>query len=680
MLRIFLLIFLAPLCVVAQKPKSFDVVTATLTNKIVSAPQAKTPVSLAVVPFMATTSSAQQSKAFGEYLTETIVGSLSGHGDKLKLFERTRMDAILKEHEFILTDLMKPAAALKIGQLAPIDALLSGTYTKLKSYIDVSARLMDVSSGEIIVSFSGRIKMNKNLATLFQASGTQPDATTTTSTQSPPAVNVTVVNTPNASASTKTKEEICRQHVQDFRPRLNDLSSTEKIDAVVREALKTPFDNLCGRLHYDVMSYFSRFKIEHTAYKNFLLATLDTLAYPTADDRAIEMVRFLSADGTVDDTEWRSGLKCVTRIGNGWLSSYLQQLLGKPGTNTESEAKKRIDAYFSLAQTSSIGLPRPISREMAFIEMMEGLKNNQPLRQYTFQQYAGALAPDDKTKPVLFSELSSMYKEEPDPKRKTELVGWLADFVNAYEYPKAHEQLYDFAWHFKLSPYEQYNADRRREYPETDLQLLTEKCRARFAAYATLTPYQSQLEDRINFCARYSIPLPGIIPTFAEADAILKGANLDEQLRVLKLLKEMPDQPKTLETTLVDLFDKRSLEDRTKMEAIQTLSIELLGNLKTQNQKAIQYMIGVLPHYGNDTEAAKEALVQIGKPAVAPLINRLDKTTVQEGGLQYQLITLLGKIGRDAAVAEKSIKRVLEQTRNNDVRYAAEAALQNIKP
>jgi len=49
---------------------------------------------------------------------------------------RTRLDAILKEQQLILTDLMKPAAALKIGELVPIDALLSGTYTKLKSYID----------------------------------------------------------------------------------------------------------------------------------------------------------------------------------------------------------------------------------------------------------------------------------------------------------------------------------------------------------------------------------------------------------------------------------------------------------------------------------------------------------------------------------------------------------------
>jgi TolB-like protein len=162
----------------AQKPKSYPAVTQELAAKIIAAPAPKLPQSLAVVPFTATPSS-QQSKAFGEYLTETIIGSISGHPDKLKLFERTRMDAILKEHEFILTDLMKPAAALKIGQLAPIDGILSGTYTKLKSYIEVSARIIDVTTGEITMSYVGRIKMNKNMATLF----TQPDAVEPASTK-----------------------------------------------------------------------------------------------------------------------------------------------------------------------------------------------------------------------------------------------------------------------------------------------------------------------------------------------------------------------------------------------------------------------------------------------------------------------------------------------------------------
>jgi len=194
-----------------------------------------------------------------------------------------------------------------------------------------------------------------------------------------------------------------------------------------------------------------------------------------------------------------------------------------------------------------------------------------------------------------------------------------------------------------------------------------------------LTPYQSQKDDRINFCVKYNISIPGVIPTLEEADVILKGSNLQEQLRVMKLLVLMETPPKKIEKTLITILNKRSLEDRSTMNEIQTLAIDVLGNCKTSDVKAIEYMISVLPHYGNDTEAAMEALAKIGKPAVKPLTTRLDKTTEQDGGLQFQLITLLGKMGKDAAIAEKSIQRVLSITRNSDVRYAAEAAIQSIK-
>jgi hypothetical protein len=365
-------------------------------------------------------------------------------------------------------------------------------------------------------------------------------------------------------------------------------------------------------------------------------------------------------------------------VGNYSLSSYINYLIAK-SKNNDSENKARIQSYFKLASQSKLGLPRPVSYEVAFVEMMEGLKSNQPLRQHAYETYSKSLHVDDKLKSTLFSELSSMYKEESNPERKTTLINWLAEFVNSNDYPKAHEQLYDFVWNFKLTMYESQNEQIRKEYPEADLILLTQSCHDKFSKYAILTPYPSQKDDRINFCVKYNIPIAGVIPTLEEADVILKGNNLQEQLRVMKLLVLMGEKPKKIENTVVGLLSKKSLEDRATMSEIQTLAITVLGNCASASPKAIEFMINALPHYGNDTEAAKEALVKIGKPAVKPLMMTLDKTTDQDGGLQFQLITLLGKIGKDASIAEKSIQRVLNLTRNNDVKYAAEAALQAIK-
>lgn len=461
------------------------------------------------------------------------------------------MDAILKEHEFILTDLMKPAAALKIGQLAPIDAILSGTYTKLKSYIEVSARVIDVTSGEITMSYVGRIKMNKNMATLF----TQPDAVVQPAGKDKSSVvQINFSGTTNAPA--KTPAEICKEKVEAFRPRLNDLSTPEKISTVVNDALKTPFDNVCGKLHYDVMYAFTRFKLDPESYKNFLLSTLDTIAYPSGDDRAYEIVRYIATDAHIDAREWKAGFAAMSRMGNYYLSNYVTQLIGKTDAS-DAEQKNRITQYFELATQNKLGLPRPITFEVAFTEMMEGLSKNQPLRQYVFETYSPRHAPDDKLKATLFSELSSMYKEETNPARKTELIGWLATFVNNNEYPKAHEQLYDFAWNFKMTHSEATNEEIRKNFPEADLKILAQRCRDKFASYAVLTPYPSQKDDRINFCVKYNVAIPGVIPTLEEADVILKGNNLSEQLRVMKLLVLMDTPPVKLENTLVNLLNKK---------------------------------------------------------------------------------------------------------------------------
>ncbi|GCC53187.1 hypothetical protein SanaruYs_34300 [Chryseotalea sanaruensis] len=668
--------------VYGQKPRNYAVVTNELTQKLINVPVPKSPMRLGIVPFTATKSSIQNSPQFGEYLTETIMGQVGNYTSKVKLFERTRLDAILKEQELELSDLMKPAAALKIGQLAPIDVILSGTYTKLKTYVDVSARLLDVSSGEVLMSFAGRIKVDKNLATLFKepTSKPTPDNTLPAQQVTSPAINVTINNANGVNETPKPSvADLCKIKVKEFRTKLSDLSTQQKIDAVASEAMQTAFDNSCGLLHFDVMYTFSRYKIQQGNYNRFLMQTLDTIAYPTKDDRALEIIRFLVNDEQLQEAEWESAFSAISRIGNYWLSNYLDYLLARPSNTAVDVSKTRIDDFFSVVSNGKLGLPLPISKETAYFEMMEGLKKNQGLRQYVYERYSKDLMLDDKHKATFFSELTSMYKEEENEVRKSEIIQWIAEFINQQDYPKASEQLYDFAWHFKLTTYEERNNEIKRDYPEAELKKLVELSRNRFAQYAVSTPYQSQQEDRLNFCVKYDIPVPGVIPTLEEAEKILKGSIVSEQLKVMKFLTLKDDAPRILEPTLVAFLAHKSLDERSDLLKAQTLAIEVLGNCKTTNRTAINFMIAALPNYGNDTEAAKDALVKIGKPAVAPLQARLDKTTIHEGGLQFQLITLLGKIGKDAAPATKSIQRILDSSTNKDVRYAAEAALQAIK-
>src|SRR5689334_22902210 len=108
----FLVLVSLPSLVVAQKAKDYSEVSSELVQKIESTHTASKQLRIAVVPFIPSNSE-ETSKAFGDYLTESVTGKLSEKPQKFKVFERQRLDAIFKENELMLGGMMKPSEALK---------------------------------------------------------------------------------------------------------------------------------------------------------------------------------------------------------------------------------------------------------------------------------------------------------------------------------------------------------------------------------------------------------------------------------------------------------------------------------------------------------------------------------------------------------------------------------------
>lgn len=683
---ILLLLFVSS-TLLAQKSKSQLKVADDLVEKLSEVKFSASPIRLAIVPFTSSAPSNDSKNTFGEYLTELVIGKVSENA-QFKLFERSRLDAIFKENELMLSGMMKPSEAIKIGQLLPIDMLFSGTYTKLKSYVDVSGRLIDVVSGEILISYSGRVKMNKNIKTLF------PD--------NPPAQNVSNGNQDKGGADNHqtnntniqvvatlqepslSEEEACKLKVNEFKQKLNDFSTTEKIDAYAREAMAVPFDNLCGKLHYELMYAFTRYKIQHEPYRKFLLETLDKIALPSQDDRSATIIEFLSKDHDLSITEWKTILKALARVERG-LYSYLHPALEKAD---DEVAKNRIDEVFGLVKDQKMGLPQPFTYDYAFYQLMQSFRGRQPLLLYTYERYADPLVEEPKyTINHHWLYLQRMYEAEKNPETKTKILRWVADYFRKFDSEKTGDKLYDFAFKYRLrenktgnKSIDLDNEETKVRYPENDLLLLINLCEDKFAKYAREAQFASQFEDRVDFCVKYGIPVPGAIPTMAEADQILKGNDLKEQERVLKLLIQMDSRPKPLENTLIKLFDKRSLEDKEQLITVQTYAMEVLGNIKTSSPKAINYMISKIASYNyKESDKSQAAITKIGKPAVGPLITKLKETTIHEGGLRYKLVVLLGKNGKDAKEAEPLLLKLQKENTNKDISYALEAALQEIR-
>ncbi len=425
------------------------------------------------------------------------------------------------------------------------------------------------------------------------------------------------------------------------------------------------------------MYIFSRYKLDPPAYKSFLEKTFDTLSFPTEDERAYEAIRFFANDKKIDTDEWQTGFRVISRVGNYTLSSYISALIGRAEDPTE-DLKQRIDEIANAALKRKIGLPRPLDFNTCFLELMEGLDHNNTLRIYTYQNYGKNFQLDEKNSPRIISLLTSMYKNESKQAEKAKVLGWSVDFFNNSTFSKSGDQLYDFAFSFKLTGYDSQDEKTKLEFPAGDLKILCGLCKSKFGEYALATQFESQKEDRINFCAQNNIAIAGVIPTDEEAIKIFQGNNAVGQLRTIKLVSQKQEVSPSLEPALIGLFEKRSLDYKEELKEAQAIAITLLGKLKTSNPKAIEFMIQRLLSYDQSTENSKEALALIGRPAVQPLIKHLSSSTIHDGGLRYTLVFILGKIGKDAKPAEGTLRQILRTETNSDIKYAIEAALQEM--
>ncbi len=644
-----------------QEPKDFTVVVARMAGEIVGTNKTNKLQRLAVITFISTKGHATDSKnEFGEYLTESAISALNNTKKVFKLFERRRLDVILRENDLNLTDLIDQSQAKKVGELLPIDVILSGTYTKLKNYIDVNSRLLDVVTGEILMGFSGRIRMTADLESLFPEETGQSGQTT----------------------NNESELDRCKQRAKSLETLLNDLSSDGKINKIVTEAVKIPFDRECGAVHFDVMHSFQRYKIDNPLYKKFLMNTLDTIAFPGNDERGQLIIEYLVSDKKLDDAEWALGLKTMKKTGNYRLYIFVRKLLNPvPLPENLDEIQSRIDEFCSAVRANQVGLPKPMSFNTAFFQLMDGLKNDKDGRLliYAYGKYARYVEMDSKTSGKMSALLADVYKNESHEDRKTMLIRWLADLYNQSEKNnESAEDMYEFVRHFEPNTYNKEEI--KQTHPEKDLRLLVELCKAKFTEYAVLTKYNSQREDRINFCVQYDIPIPGVIPTMSEAANILEGNDWAERLRVIALLEKMESRPKALEPVLIKLLDARNIEHKNDLQKIQESVLVILGHIRSSHPKAIDAMVNSLTSYESMLpDKATEALVHIGKEAVPYLLKKLRALDANDGGYQYKIIAILGRIGPDARSAKADLQNLLQRTTNHDVRYALEAALQAIE-
>ncbi len=618
---------------------------------------------LAVSTFVPT--AAGEKPEFGEYFSDTLTDAIRSSIPRAELYERKWIDLILKENQLAASGLVDEKQALQIGTLAPIDALLAGTYTVFESYIDVNCRLVDISTGRILFTHAERIAVDAELTALLARK---------TETAAKPA----------DQPPQKSKEAECAEKQEQIRTLLNDLSSLEKIQGAVQAASSVPFDAGCGKIHFDVMLAFRRYGIFDQDYRKFLLLQLTAIQFPSNDNRAVETFDYLAADGKVDDEEWKAGLDVLKRSRASDFSRYLVILLQTNREDRDEDyyrtVKTRVDELASLTLAGKVGLPVAANVDQLFGELLKAFnfmyaKENRVLA-YLYESLSGKLSNNPQAKAQVRALLEGMYAREPEVALKLKFMDWIAGYYHeAVLDERTAEDFFSFLRRFAVTEYTKKNPEEAEKFPQNHLELFVKKARDLFCPLVPLTKFPNQLAERIDFCLENKIDCPGTIPTAEEAAIGLASRDWAPRLRAAAILAKMGAKAAPAEESLVATFDDEGGGTEAEVAEFRTNVAKILGNIRTTRPRSLELLLDALGSRDSGvSENASNALASIGGPAVFYLIRGLQSG---ESGVQFLAASALEKIGSPAKIALAELRK-LAKNQNQEIRNIAEKAIASI--
>jgi TolB-like protein len=126
-----------------------------------------------------------QTCGLGRFVAERLTTLLSQH-PQCRLIERRRLDMVLSELKFSMSELVDPTKARKLGAMLGVQGLVVGSVSDLGGTVDVDARIIDIQTSVSLPGASASIiqdDMVKRLISSCPEAGNpiqMPDATSST--------------------------------------------------------------------------------------------------------------------------------------------------------------------------------------------------------------------------------------------------------------------------------------------------------------------------------------------------------------------------------------------------------------------------------------------------------------------------------------------------------------------
>lgn len=617
-------------------------------------------VRLAVVPLKGTESQRFGDKGFGVYLTEQLSTALSSAGPAIRLFERSRLDVVLKEQALSSSGLMDESEARKIGELAPIDYLLTGTFTRLDRSIAIQVRYLDVVSGEVVASLSESVDLTPDLAGLFEDLQAGP----TPATEPKPTANP------------------CEPKWIPIRNLMEDIGTQEKVEGLVKEATAIPFEGACGKIHDHVVWHLVRYKQHSASYRQFLVGVIPGIQNPDEDDRTGAILSYLEAEPSLEEGEWRAIQGLMARSRRPW--GYLDLLLRDRENSDASRQRQmvRIGLLLKEAQAGRIGRPVPVEAGKLFTQILGRLRSSgakTPDLRAAVLCYGrfGASCGVDGDKELL-SLLSHLFTHSTGAPRAQALT-WLGQRVAAAEPSRDLAEQVVRLYEGLLKDSGKNKAPSVRELRRTpEMDRLASLCGQRMA---DVLPQVINRESRIElkrFCLAYGIS-GSEVPSPEELLKQLDAEPVHERQEALRMLAALGERAKAAEPRVLKLLRRADVLSGWggQMRYLQRDLLDFAGVIRTNNPELqrilVQHLTSLEPLF---YEAAMQSLARIGAPTI-PLLKESYGPVEQ---YPKQLIArTFGLMGGQARAQTPWLRSMMGSAPNVHVRNALEDAIEAIE-
>lgn len=112
----------------------------------------------------------------GRYLAEQMSVALALTDKGIDVVDRTHLRAVVQENKLSASGLIDPATALKLGQLAGVQVLVTGTLTPFGDRVELAVKALDAATARILGASTTDVAKTKAVEDLLNRDITNPGA------------------------------------------------------------------------------------------------------------------------------------------------------------------------------------------------------------------------------------------------------------------------------------------------------------------------------------------------------------------------------------------------------------------------------------------------------------------------------------------------------------------------